>query len=215
MIQAQDLVKAFGGTIALDGATMTVADGERVGILGPSGSGKTTLLRVLAGLERPDGGQVRVDGVTVSTPAVLLSPHQRHIGFVFQAPTLWPHMTVAQHVAFGLNHLPKTEARQRIDEMLTAMSLNGLERRHPWQLSGGQARLVALARTLAPRPRHLLMDEPLANVDPALKTRLLEAIDDQVRQAGCSLTYVTHDGGELARLADRVLRLENGQLVDG
>jgi iron(III) transport system ATP-binding protein len=213
MIEVRHLTRRFGVVTGAADVTFVVNDGERVALLGPSGSGKTTMLRLIAGLERPDAGEVLVDGAVVSGPGVMIPPHQRHIGFVFQAPALWPHMTVAEHVRFGLNGMAKAAARQRVREVLEQASLAGLERRYPAELSGGQARLVALARTLAPRPRHLLLDEPLANLDSALKERLLGLIDEAARRERCSLLYVTHDGGEAARLATRALRITDGRLV--
>jgi len=213
MIEVRGLTKRFGGVTAVGDVEFTVGDGERLALFGPSGGGKTTVLRLIAGLERPDAGEIVVDGVLVSRKGVMVPPHQRRLGFVFQAPTLWPHMTVAQHVMFGLNGMRKTDANRRLKALLARTALTGLEARYPAELSGGQARLVALARTLAPSPKHLLLDEPLANLDPELKERLLDVIDETLEGEGCSLLYVTHEAREGARLAARVLRLENGRLT--
>jgi iron(III) transport system ATP-binding protein len=213
MIEVRHVTRRFGAVTAASDVSFAVGDGERVALLGPSASGKTTVLRLIAGLERPDAGEVLVDDIVVSGPGGMIPPHRRHIGFVFQAPALWPHMTVAEHVTFGLNGMAQTAARQRLRDVLEQVSLTGLEGRYPGELSGGQARLVALARTLAPRPRHLLLDEPLVNLDPASKDRLLGVIDDTIRRERCSLLYVTHDGAEAARLATRVLRMKDGSLA--
>jgi len=213
MIEVRHLTRRFGAVTGVDAVSFAMADGERVALLGPSGSGKTTLLRLIAGLDHADSGDVIVDGELASGPGTMVPPHERRIGFVFQSPALWPHMTVAAQVAFGLRGLSTAAIRQRVDDVLAQVSLDGLGSRYPHELSGGQARLAALARTLAPRPRHLLLDEPLANLDAALKDRLIDTIDGILRRERCSLLYVTHDGGEAARLATRVLRIEGGRLT--
>lgn len=212
MIQVSQLSKCFGRVRALDAASFRLAAGESLVILGPSGSGKTTLLRLIAGLEMPDEGQVLIDGGLASRPGWVLDPHRRGIGFVFQTPCLWPHMTVAQNILFGLAHLSWRDARQRLDELLAQTELIGLERRYPSELSGGEARRVALARTLAPTPKCLLMDEPLTNLDQDLRAKLLTLIKETVQSEGSSLLYVTHDPDETAQISGRVLTLRDGRL---
>ena len=186
MIEVRDLGKSFGNVRALNHLGFNVPDSDAVVILGPSGSGKTTLLRLVAGLEIPDHGEIFIDGELASEPGRVLSPHQRGIGFVFQAPALWPHMTVAKNILFGLNGMPKQEASNRLDELLVQTGLTGLEQRYPSQLSSGQARRVALARTLAPKPRCLLMDEPLTNCRPGFE-RAASGDDKEKRRAGRDL----------------------------
>jgi ABC-type Fe3+/spermidine/putrescine transport system ATPase subunit len=214
-LTVERLTKAFGDVRVLDGLSMTVEAGRSVAILGPSGSGKTTLLRLLAGLELPDDGEIRVDTAVLSRPGWALEPHRRGMGMVFQYSALWPHMTVAQNIQFGLQHLPKAEARRRLGELLAGLGLAELGQRFPDQISGGQARRVALARALAPSPQWLLLDEPLTNLDAALKESLLELILARTAESGTAMIYVTHDEAEAARIAPSsdIRVLEAGRLA--
>jgi iron(III) transport system ATP-binding protein len=186
---------------------------EPLVILGPSGSGKTTLLRLIAGLESPDEGEIYFNGLLASKPGWVLLPHQRNIGFVFQSSALWPHMTVAQNILFGLNGLKKNETRERLKELLDMAHLKGLGQRYPDELSGGEARRVAIARCLAPQPRYLLMDEPLINLDPDLKEKMLSLIEETTRQTKAFLIYVTHDPEEATKLSGRILILRSGRVI--
>ena len=214
MIVIQDLVKNFGEVCAVDHANLEVDAGNAIAIHGPSGSGKTTLLRLIAGLELPDAGKVMIHGNMVSGAGVFIPPHEREVGFVFQSPALWPHMTVVQNILFGLKGLPKVQSRERLQELLDRMQMRGLEGRYPSQLSGGQARRVALARTLAPKPKILLMDEPLTHVDSALKTDLLELVNEIVCLESITMVYVTHDLGEATQIAgDQLLEMRMGRLL--
>ncbi|OGD32654.1 MAG: hypothetical protein A2V45_08095 [Candidatus Aminicenantes bacterium RBG_19FT_COMBO_58_17] len=212
MIEVRELSKSFGDVRVLDHVTFNVPASDSLVILGPSGSGKTTLLRLIAGLEIPDQGEIFINGEPASEPGRVLSPYRRGIGFVFQTPALWPHMTVAKNILFGLNGMLKRDASNRLDELLVQTGLTGLEHRYPSQLSSGQARRVALARTLAPKPRCLLMDEPLTNLDPDLKGQLLAMIKKNVGQERTCLLYVTHDAEEARGISERVLVLQNGRL---
>lgn len=212
MIEVRDVTKRFGKTTALASVSVTLARGERLSVLGPSGSGKTTLLRLIAGLETPDAGDVLLDGELASRPGWALAPHLRSIGFVFQQPTLWPHMSVARNVAFGLGEMPREPADARLAEALEATGLTGLRDRLPGELSGGEARRVALARALAPRPDWLLMDEPLANLDIEAKDEMLALIASVAQETSAGLIYVTHDESEAARISTRVVRLRDGRL---
>lgn len=205
--------KRFGSTEAVRKVTLDLYAGERVALQGPSGSGKTTLLRLLSGLERPDSGTIELRGVTASTPGRVLPPHKRGIGFVFQTSALWPHLTVAQNIMFGLGRLPRKDAVRRLHQLLELTGLNGLERRYPEQLSGGEARRVALARSLAPSPRCLLMDEPLSNLDPQLKEQMIMLIL-KAAEPPTALFYITHDREEAARLGQRLLFMESGFLSE-
>ena len=207
MIEVQHVTKRFGTVTALHDLSVTVPDRGALVVAGPSGCGKTTLLRLIAGLDLPDAGEVQMDGRVVSRPEWGLPPHQRGLGFVFQTAALWPHMTVAQNILFGVQHLRRPEATARLEEVLTQTSLGGLGRRYPHQLSGGQARRVALARALAPHPRYLLLDEPLTNLQVELKTELLALITQTAASIGAALVYVTHDPAEAAAISDRVLIL--------
>lgn len=212
MIELRDVTKRFGQTIALASVSMTLERGASVAVLGPSGSGKTTLLRLIAGLEMPDEGEVLLDGEVVSRPGWVLAPHLRGMGFVFQQPALWPHMSVARNVAFGLGGVPRDQANARLDETLERTGLTALRDRLPGQLSGGESRRVALARALAPHPDLLLMDEPLTNLDTDAKDGMLALIAQVAEETGPGLIYVTHDESEAGRIAERVVRLRAGRL---
>jgi len=212
MIKLDKVTKSYNGVVAVDNVSIEIPPGSAAVILGPSGSGKTTLLRLIAGLEVPDAGEIYLDGALASSPKRIMAPHRRGIGFVFQSAALWPHMTVAQNITFGLNGLPKSEVRRRLEEFLESMSLKGKEKRYPHEISGGEARRVSLARTLAPRPKRLLMDEPLTNLDPDLKSRLLAVIKQAVADTGASLIYVTHDVAEAEKIGGHVLTIKNGRL---
>jgi len=215
MIVVQDVARRYGATAALDGVSFEVPEEGTVAILGPSGSGKTTLLRLIAGLEAPDAGAITAGGRLLSAPGRVVAPHLRGMGLVPQASALWPHMTVAQNILFGLHGLPRAEARRRLDELMARTGLAPLARRYPHQISGGEARRVALARALAPRPRYLLMDEPLTNLDGDLRDALLALIRGLVGETRASLLYVTHRPEEAGTLGGRVLRLSAGRVVAG
>lgn len=212
MITLRQVSKRFGAVAAVDDLSLEVPQGSVTVIHGPSGSGKTTLLRLIAGLEIPDGGQIAIGGRAASTPDWILPPNRRGIGFVFQTPSLWPHLTVSQNILFGLQGMGRQDQGARLREMVQEMSLGGLEHRFPAQLSGGQARRVSLARSLITRPRRLLLDEPLINLDPELRERLLGLILEVVQREGASLLYVTHNLEEVAGLSGRVLRLQDGRI---
>jgi iron(III) transport system ATP-binding protein len=213
MIVVDGLTRRYGPVVALDGVTFEVPDEGVVTILGPSGSGKTTLLRLVAGLEAPEAGRIVADGRLLSAPGRVVAPHLRGMGLVPQSSALWPHMTVAQNVLFGLHGLPRSEARRRLEHLLERTGLTALAGRRPHQISGGEARRVALARALAPRPRCLLMDEPLTNLDGELRATLLALIRDLVCETRASLLYVTHQLDEAAALDGRVLRLRAGRVA--
>jgi len=193
LIEVQQVSKRFGAVQALGEISLSVPSGGSLALRGPSGSGKTTLLRLLCGLEAPDHGQIALDGQVVSQPGRLMPPWQRGMGAVFQKPALWPHLTVRQNAAFGLAGWEKHQASARLDELLEAVGLSRLAGRYPHQLSGGEAQRAALVRALAPCPPILLLDEPFANLDPALRMAML-AFVQQIQQAeGATLILVAHD----------------------
>jgi iron(III) transport system ATP-binding protein len=215
MIECVGLSFSFGRAVILSHLELTVSDGERIVVMGRSGAGKTTLLRLLAGLVAPSGGMIRVGGEVASAAgSIYTAPSHRDIGFVFQAGALWPHMTVEQNVLYGLADLPRHEARQRMIEALDACKVAELALRLPGQLSGGEQRRVGLARAIAPHPRHLLMDEPLTNLDTDLRSELLQLVCNIVRSRETALVYVTHDEDEARAVGGRQMRLESGCLVD-
>lgn len=195
----------FGPRVVLDRVGLEVAPGEIVGLLGPSGSGKSTLLRVVAGLLPPDAGRVLLDGADVTRrPA-----HRRGIGLVFQDEQLFPHRSVAENVGFGLRmqRTAPADVAARVGELLELVGLAGYGGRGVASLSGGEAKRVALARSLAPRPRVLLLDEPLTGLDADLHDRLVSDIGDVLRATATTAVHVTHDQAEAAALADRVVRI--------
>jgi len=213
MIETRHVTKYYRSVRAVEDVSLEVAEHASVAVLGPSGSGKTTLLRLIAGLEVPDKGEITIDGKMASTVGWALAPSQRGIGFVFQTPALWPHMTVTQNIMFGLHGIPRTEAHSKLQELLVRMSLAELARRYPHQISGGEARRVALARALAPEPRYLLMDEPLTSLDPKLKGEMISLINESMRRTKASLLYVTHDLSEARKIAARIVSIRDGRLA--
>ena len=178
MVEIEHLYKNFGAEVAVRDVNLAVAPGEFVTLLGPSGCGKTTTLRCIAGLEKPDGGEIRIDGTVVASAerSLYLNPEDRNIGMVFQSYAVWPHMNVRENIAFplreGVRKLPAAEVRARTDEVLDLLALSDMADRPVTTLSGGQQQRVALARALALRPKVLLMDEPLSNLDFVLQVRL-------------------------------------------
>ncbi len=212
MIKLCDVSKIYGNVHAVNQVSLEIPLHARVAILGPSGSGKTTLLRLIAGLEIPDSGKIIMNGRIVSSPEVVTAPAERKIGFVFQSPALWPHMTLQENILFALEEWDEDAAQRRIDELLDRMGILQLKDRYPNQISGGQARRVSLARALANKPGTLLFDEPLSNLDRRLREDLLLLISESVRTTGSRMVYVTHDEHEAETVADTILYFENGML---
>jgi iron(III) transport system ATP-binding protein len=210
MIGLTDLSRRFGGVAAVDGVDLTVARGEFVALLGPSGCGKTTLLRLVAGFERPDAGEVRVAGRVVAGSGSWMPPERRGVGIVFQHYALFPHLTVAENVGFGLS---RRERRGRVEAGLGLVGLHGLADRYPHQLSGGQQQRVALARTLAPQPSVVLLDEPWSNIDPLLRGSMREELAEILRASGATVVLVTHDREEAFSLADRIAVMDAGRIA--
>ncbi|MCE7874119.1 ATP-binding cassette domain-containing protein [bacterium CPR1] len=209
MIELRQVSKSYGPVGAARDVTLTVADGQAIVLFGPSGCGKTTVLRLIAGLEAPDCGEVLIDGEVASRPGWLKAPRERKVGFVFQTPALWPHMTVAENIRFGL----KDRKSEAFEQVLGVLDLVGLKNRFPDELSGGEARRVALARTLAARPRHLLLDEPLSNLDLDSRESLLRVILQAHHESGGALIYVTHDTDESEAISPKRIRMQNGRLL--
>ncbi|WP_143896293.1 ABC transporter ATP-binding protein [Tepidimonas sediminis] len=197
---------------ALDGVTLALAAGAIGVLIGPSGCGKTTLLRAIAGLERLDEGRLTLDGQTVAAPGVHVAPERRRIGMVFQDYALFPHLSVADNVAFGLHGLPRPQRLARVAEVLALVGLEGYERRYPHELSGGQQQRVALARALAPQPRLLLLDEPFSNLDVDLRERLAQELRTILKAAGITALFVTHDQLEAFALGDVIGVMHDGHL---
>lgn len=211
VVECVDASKSFGGVTAVDRVSFALEPGEILSILGTSGCGKTSVLRLIAGFETPDAGEIRIEGAVVSGPGGLVPPEKRGVGMVFQEYALFPHMTVAQNISFGLANAPEQEQRERLAEILELVQLTGLERRYPHELSGGQQQRVALARTLAPRPVTLLLDEPFSNVDATMRTDLRHEVDAILRESRITTIFVTHEREEAFAMADRVAVMSNGR----
>ncbi|MCC7105071.1 MAG: ABC transporter ATP-binding protein [Chloroflexi bacterium] len=215
-LQIRGLRKSYGHEQAVRGITLGVEQGEVLTLLGPSGCGKTTTLRCVAGLEEPDDGEILVgDDVLTSVPRrIVLPPERRQLGMVFQSYAVWPHMSVAQNVAYPLEvrHVPRTEIKQRVAEVLELVGLGGLEQRNATRLSGGQQQRIALARALVARPRLLLFDEPLSNLDAQLRERMRLEIVHLLRELHITAVYVTHDQAEAMVVSDTIAVMSHGRV---
>jgi putative spermidine/putrescine transport system ATP-binding protein len=209
-VELIEVTKRYGQTIAVDRVSLDIAEGEFVTLLGPSGCGKTTTLRIVAGLIEPTEGEIRFDGQVVNH----VPPHKRNIGFVFQSHALFPHLTVAENIAFGLKikRRPKAEVQRRVEEMLELVNLQGFGSRMPSQLSGGQQQRVALARVLATDPQVLLFDEPLSALDRNLRDQLKYSILELQRRTKKTAIYVTHDQSEAFAISDRICVMNAGRV---
>ncbi len=197
---------------AVDGVSLRLPAGDIGVLIGPSGCGKTTLLRAVAGLERPQSGEVRISGQPVSAPGLHVPAESRRVGMVFQDYALFPHLDVGRNVAFGLEHLPRAQRAPRVDEVLELVGLAGSQRRYPHELSGGQQQRVALARALAPRPQLLLLDEPFSNLDVELRERLAHEIRGILKAARATALFVTHDQLEAFAVGDAIGVMHEGRL---
>jgi iron(III) transport system ATP-binding protein len=210
-VAVADLFKGFGSRAVLTGLHLTVPPGALAAVLGPSASGKTTLLRILAGFDRPDRGTVRIGGTLVDGDGRHVPPERRRIGYVSQEGSLFPHLTVAGNVAFGV---PRRERRTgRVRELVAAVGLTESADRYPHQLSGGQQQRAALARALAVRPELVLLDEPFAALDAGLRGRLRAEVFEVLRAAGTTTILVTHDQDEALSSADLVAVIRDGRIV--
>jgi iron(III) transport system ATP-binding protein len=213
-IRLVDLRKSFGATVALGGISVTVKDGELLALLGPSGCGKSTTLQILAGFLLPDSGEVWSDDHLLSSPRGAVPPERRRMSLVFQSYALWPHMTVFQNIAFGLEmrRLESGEIKRRVHAIVELVGLAGYERRYPHELSGGQQQRVALARALVVQPDTLLFDEPLSNLDANLREQMRFEIRHIHQETRITMVYVTHDQGEAMVIADRIAVMNGGQI---
>nr|QIQ10671.1 Spermidine/putrescine import ATP-binding protein PotA [uncultured bacterium] len=209
-LRIENLEKSFGSNRVVKGVNLSFQRGEFVSLLGPSGCGKTTILRMVAGFERPTSGNILVEGKDITR----LNPNQRKIGMVFQAYALFPNMNVENNIAFGLKvqGAPREETRTRVEEMLKLIGLAGFGKRFPFELSGGQQQRVALARALAPRPRMLLLDEPLSALDAKIRVSLREQIRAIQRELGITTIFVTHDQEEALSISDRIVVMNAGNV---
>ena len=213
-VELKNVGKRFAGRAVLEDISLRVERGRFVALLGPSGCGKTTLLNILAGLIGLDEGSVEFEGTPWSSRGHTLAPERRNVGMVFQDFALWPHMTVFENVAFGLKvkKPPDKQFRTAVSSALEMVRMNGYENHYPHQLSGGQKQRIAIARTLAPRPSLMLMDEPLSNLDSKLREQMRWDLLDIVREAGITTIYVTHDQTEALSMADHLVLLNEGHI---
>jgi iron(III) transport system ATP-binding protein len=212
LLRLDHLTFRYGTTTVVDDVSLALAAGEIGCLLGPSGCGKTTLLRLIAGFEAPAAGSVVMDGAQVSSPAGVVPPEARRMGMVFQDFALFPHLTVADNIAFGLRGTRAAERRARVEALLALTGLGGLGARFPHELSGGQQQRVALARALAPRPRLVLLDEPFSSLDVTLRERLAAEVRGILLEEKLSAILVTHDQHEAFAFADRIGVVRAGRL---
>ncbi|MCV6600776.1 MAG: ABC transporter ATP-binding protein [Cohaesibacter sp.] len=208
-----DITMQFGDKSALDGVSLQIEPGEIVSLLGQSGSGKTTLLRIAAGIERPTKGALLINDQVASDERTFVPPEKRSVGLMFQDYALFPHLSILQNVMFGLNDLPKQDAKEVAAFALKRVGLEDYMERFPHMLSGGQQQRVALARAIAPRPSVLLMDEPFSGLDNRLRDRVRDETLAVIREIGATCMIVTHDPEEALRMSDRIVLLRDGQIV--
>jgi iron(III) transport system ATP-binding protein len=210
----RDIRHSFGSTVVIDGASIEASPGEIVCLFGPSGCGKTTLLRIAAGLEVLQEGAVELGGATLATPHLATPPERRQIGFVFQDYVLFPHLSVARNIAFGLNGLDAAARDARIERELTAVNLWDFRDSFPHQLSGGQQQRAALARAFARQPNAMLLDEPFASIDVALRQRVRGEMRGLLKSRSTPTILVTHDPAEAIELGDRIAIMDKGRIVE-
>lgn len=213
MLQVKEVSKSFddGKSYALRDVSFGMEKGDVRAIVGESGSGKTTLIRLIAGLERPDAGEIFFQGKLVSSIHRLVPPEKRKIGLVFQEYALFPHLRLLDNVMYGISRMKNKKERAR--EVLELVDLKGVEERYPHQLSGGQQQRVALARALAPRPELLILDEPFSNLDAVLRAQLRNQVFEIVKKTGVTAIFVTHDTQDALTVADEILILKDGSLI--
>ena len=209
-VRCVGLTKEFGDVMAVKELDLTVEQGQVLAVLGPSGCGKTTALRLIAGFETPDAGTVEIGGRIVAGPRTLLAPEKRQVGMVFQEYALFPHLSVVDNIAYGLPRGP--ERADRVKDVMSLASLDGLENRMPHQLSGGQQQRVALARALAPKPEVLLLDEPFSNLDAVLRTQVRQETRDILKASGATAIFVTHSREEAMVIGDLIAVMNQGRV---
>ncbi len=210
-IRARSLTKHFGDAVALDRFSLDVWSGGILTLVGPSGCGKTTALRIMAGFETPESGTVEIHGRQVVGPSTMVAPDKRRVGMVFQDYALFPHMTVAKNVGYGV--IGRPDDRALVRDSIEMVGLAGLEERLPTELSGGQQQRVALARALAPNPDVILLDEPFSNLDASLRDRVRRDLRTIIAEAGTTAVFVTHDQEEALAMSDMVAVMQRGRVV--
>lgn len=213
-ITLEHIVHYYGDKKTLNDFSFSFERGKTTCLLGPSGCGKTTLLRLIAGLEEPSDGTVKIEGAIVSRKReVIVPPHKRKIGFIFQDLALWPHFNVYENIAFGLKEKKEKNIKSKVAGLLDLFGIGDKTTKYPHELSGGQKQMVAVARSLALQPEILLMDEPLANIDTHLKENILQHLKTIQREKQFTLLYVTHDHREAMKIADYIIVMDRGRIV--
>jgi iron(III) transport system ATP-binding protein len=211
-LELQDIKQSYGKNLVVDGVSFRVDTGNIACLLGPSGCGKTTLLRCIAGFEPVAAGEIRLEGQSVSRPGYSLAPEKRRIGMVFQDYALFPHLTIAGNIAFGLGNTRDAERPARVAQLLETVGLAGQGEKYPHELSGGQQQRVALARALAPKPELILLDEPFSNLDVDLRERLSLEVREILKREGMTAVLVTHDQNEAFAMADEIGVMDGGRI---
>lgn len=213
MLKIDQLSKHFKSKKVLDKVSLHVNKGEIISILGRSGSGKSTLLNLIAGFERSEEGTISLENRLISGEGAFIDPSKRSIGFVFQNYALFPHLSVADNIAFGITHLSKNERKYKVEKLLSLIGLEGYGSKYPDTLSGGEQQRVALARVLAIEPSVILLDEPFSNVDTVLKTTIRDQLLTILRASGATALFVTHDPHEAMAISDRIAYIDSGKIV--
>lgn len=206
LLDMVSLGKTYQNNWVLENFQLSVVHGEVVGIMGPSGCGKSTLLRLIAGLERPDQGEILLEGKAISNSNKILQPHKRRMGMIFQQLALWPHLSVRQHFEYGLNKLTREERCKRVTEMMYHLQLTGLTERYPYQLSGGERQRVAFGRALIMKPEIILCDEPFNSLDQNLRQEVRQLFYQVVREEKITAIFVSHDPEDLIGV-NRVIKM--------
>ncbi len=214
LIKLENISFEYDNKEILDNFSLTIDSSKTTCLFGPSGCGKTTILRLIAGLETPQKGKITINGKEVSKNNNIIVPaYKREIGYVFQDLALWPHFTIYENIAFGLNQKSKNiNTKNTVDKILIFFKLEEHSRKYPHQLSGGQQQLIAIARSIVLNPKILLMDEPLANLDVKLKSKILSYINEIKEAFDITIIYVTHDKEEANQISDRIVVLEDGKI---
>lgn len=209
MIFIKNLKKRYSSGMVIEDLSLTVSEGKTVIINGASGCGKTTLLRLIAGMERPDAGEIFLSGIQMSSITIMVPPYLRSIGFVFQNPTLFPHMSVEENVRFSMPEMSEENIKSRITELFIYAGISHIKNKFPHEISGGEAQRVSILRSLAANSRYLLLDEPFTNLDPELKKRMISLIKDYIQTQNITTILVTHDTEDIISMDVPVLKMNS------